>query len=364
MAKISIIVPVYNAEKTVSGTLDSLIAQTHEDLEVLCIDDGSVDNSARILNAYARDDGRIRVFSQENQGVSVARNVGLQHATGIIIMFVDADDALVPSACAEVDTVFSDCQTEVFTFGFMCDPPELTPLGMNKDLMPPEKTYCQFEPSLLFEDHARPYMCRTAVSRELIERERIRFEPGIALGEDQIPYFLLYPFSKKTVLKPDQLYVYRMSSESATHASTEGNERLLKKILQHFLVVESVLRMWAERDMNQFCAEYLLEWIIDFLAFDINNLPRTNQHELFGRLMDDLDGYYIGAPEAHAKRAPTRRCLGDIRKGLAKRVGTGNTEKAPFIGFVHLGEFYLMRYGLMRCIQQVLIGLGILKKWK
>lgn len=356
---------MHNAESTVSSTLDSLIAQTHDDLEVLCVDDGSKDDSASILNAYAHADERIHVFSQKNQGVSVARNVGLQHATGDIIMFVDADDALIPNACAEVNEVFSDSQTEVFTFGFVCDPPELTPLGMNKELMPPEKIYHHFEPSLLFGDHARPYMCRTAVSHELIEREGIRFEPGIALGEDQIPYFVIYPYSKKTVLKPYQLYIYRMNSESVTHISTEGSKLLFEKIHQHFLVVESILRIWNDRDMNDFCAGELLEWIIDFLAFDINSLPITDQGELFTRFMKDLDGYFNNPPEAIAKHASARRCLNDIRKTLDENEKADFIEQgAPYINFLHLAEFYLMRYGFIRCIQQLLISLGILKKWK
>ena len=89
---VSIIVPVYNVEKYLPKCLDSILAQTFKDFELLLIDDGSPDTSGAICDDYAQRDPRIRVFHQENKGVSAARNVGLDHAKGEWIAFVDADD--------------------------------------------------------------------------------------------------------------------------------------------------------------------------------------------------------------------------------------------------------------------------------
>ena len=89
---VSIIVPVYNAEKFLNRCIDSILAQTYTDWELLLIDDGSKDASGRICDEYATKDERIRVFHKENGGVSSARNLGLDHAQGEWITFVDSDD--------------------------------------------------------------------------------------------------------------------------------------------------------------------------------------------------------------------------------------------------------------------------------
>ena len=95
---ISIIVPVYNTAQWLRRCLDSICAQSYRNLEILCVNDGSTDNSAEILAEYAAKDARIRVFTQENAGLSAARNTALEHATGEWVTGVDSDDYLAPDA--------------------------------------------------------------------------------------------------------------------------------------------------------------------------------------------------------------------------------------------------------------------------
>ena len=96
IGKISIIVPIYNAEKYLARCIESILRQTYSDLEIILVDDGSVDDSADICDTFAFQDERILVFHQANGGVSVARNLGLKKATGDFVMFVDADDCIEP----------------------------------------------------------------------------------------------------------------------------------------------------------------------------------------------------------------------------------------------------------------------------
>jgi len=96
MDKISVIIPVYNVEPYIRKCLDSVINQTYTNLEILCINDGSIDSSGKICDEYAKKDGRIRVFHQPNQGVAAARNIGLRNITGQYIGFVDSDDWIEP----------------------------------------------------------------------------------------------------------------------------------------------------------------------------------------------------------------------------------------------------------------------------
>ena len=94
--QVSVVVPVYNVEKYLARCLDSLIAQTERNLEIICVDDGSTDGSAAILADYAAKDPRIQVMTQPNAGQAVARNRGMDAATGEFLCFVDSDDAAHP----------------------------------------------------------------------------------------------------------------------------------------------------------------------------------------------------------------------------------------------------------------------------
>lgn len=96
MKKTSIIVPVYNGDKYIEICLNSLLAQTYQNYEIILIDDGSTDKTAPICDRYAAKNACIRVFHQENAGLSVARNNGIRHATGERITFVDSDDLVTP----------------------------------------------------------------------------------------------------------------------------------------------------------------------------------------------------------------------------------------------------------------------------
>ena len=96
MPKISVIVPVYNVELYLYQCLDSIINQTFKDIEIICINDGSTDNSGKVLEEYAQKDDRVKVLTQENQGQAVARNKGLDIAKGEYIYFVDSDDFIHP----------------------------------------------------------------------------------------------------------------------------------------------------------------------------------------------------------------------------------------------------------------------------
>ena len=109
MTKISVIIPVYNTEKYLSECLDSVINQSLPDIEIICVNDGSSDNSLNILKAYADKDTRIVIIDKKNAGVSAARNDAVEKATGEYIMFLDSDDYLSQNACEiAYDSVNSD----------------------------------------------------------------------------------------------------------------------------------------------------------------------------------------------------------------------------------------------------------------
>ena len=95
---ISIIVPVYNAERYLGHCLESIIGQTYKKIEIILLDDGSTDNSGKICDEYALKDNRVKVFHTENKGPSAARNKGIENSNGEFIFFVDADDFIKSNA--------------------------------------------------------------------------------------------------------------------------------------------------------------------------------------------------------------------------------------------------------------------------
>lgn len=92
MPKVSVIVPVYNVAKYLGRCLDSVLSQTFQDFEVICINDGSTDNSLEILHQYAQKDERVKIINQKNSGAGLSRNTGINMAQGDYLSFIDADD--------------------------------------------------------------------------------------------------------------------------------------------------------------------------------------------------------------------------------------------------------------------------------
>ncbi|WP_438434857.1 glycosyltransferase family 2 protein [Gorillibacterium sp. sgz500922] len=184
---VSIVVPVYNAERYLAECLDSLLNQTLAACEFICVDDGSQDASPAILDAYRQRDGRIRVIRQDNAGVSAARNRGLAEVRGAFIGFADADDTVRPDYFERLyRTAAADgCDIVVSTFAseqegrivqarypFPADAP-----------MDREAVHRDVLPYFLREDNLNAVWTKL-YRTELIHRHRVRFPVGVALGED------------------------------------------------------------------------------------------------------------------------------------------------------------------------------------
>lgn len=115
--KVSVIVPVYNAEKYLAQCMDSIVRQTLKEIEIICVDDGSADGSPKILEEYAQQDDRIRLVSQENAGAGAARNRGLSEAKGEYLSFLDADDFFEPDMLERAYRKAREQKAQLLVFG-------------------------------------------------------------------------------------------------------------------------------------------------------------------------------------------------------------------------------------------------------
>jgi len=114
--KVSVIIPVYNAEMYLRQCLDSVVNQTLSNLEIICIDDGSTDNSPSILDKYAQNDSRIKILQKEHTNAGDTRNLGLEHATGDYVYFLDADDFLETDALQKLCKRAAETDSDIVVF--------------------------------------------------------------------------------------------------------------------------------------------------------------------------------------------------------------------------------------------------------
>ena len=115
---VSIIVPVYKSEETLTRCVESLLAQTYKDLEILLVVEAPPDGSGILAEELAKRDGRIRILNQKNEGVSNARNFGLQHAKGEYVRFVDSDDYVLPNSVEILVKVMEQTKADMVIAGF------------------------------------------------------------------------------------------------------------------------------------------------------------------------------------------------------------------------------------------------------
>lgn len=218
MPKISIVTPVYNTQKYLKKCLDSIQNQTFTDFEVILIDDGSSDTSPQILDDFAKNDSRFKVFHKKNEGVTQARKDGLSHATGEYIIWVDSDDWIEQNHLELLYNGITKEQADICVSNFVKDEVSGTVKYFEKidDLKNPLK-------SLIEEDSCRGCLW-TKISKRTLYTEQDIFPPeGINCWEDKIITANLYYYSKKTVHIPVFTYhVNDLNETSLTRHTTNA----------------------------------------------------------------------------------------------------------------------------------------------
>lgn len=202
---VSIIVPVYNAEKYLNRCIDSILSQTMTDFELLLIDDGSKDNSGRICDEYAEKDARVRVFHKPNGGVSSARNLGLDNAKGKWITFVDADDRCSCDYLEHLLSKVDDDTDLIISYAVICDS-----TGEKAEVYPEYRVNANnFERLFVDSDmhwHTSPWSKLYRAS--IIYENSLRFNEMMHIGEDADFLFSFMLITDKIYVSSDTDYYY------------------------------------------------------------------------------------------------------------------------------------------------------------
>ncbi len=224
-AKVSIVVPIYNTSKYLTQCLDSLVNQTHQNLEIILVDDGSTDNSGKIADTYAKKDKRIKVIHQKNQGQSAARNAGLEKATGEFVGFIDSDDSISPNFYQKhLETFGSNTSVSVCGAHY-----KILKLKITKDVyidsLRPRKKHESKKAYILYllAMDGRMYWSVNKLFHTNIAK-KCHFDTSLNFAEDTkfvLDYLKKSPGEITFILEP--LYLYNFGTETSTIKSTALN---------------------------------------------------------------------------------------------------------------------------------------------
>lgn len=211
---VSIIVPIYNVGRFLDETVESIIDQSFKDLEIILVDDGSTDDSYAICEKFASKDDRIKLFKQENSGVSIARNNGLLHAVGEYVFFMDADDT--------IDSEFISSSYEIAK-------------RENADFVVIGEYYCKRFANVL----VLPTCAQFLKLDFLNKHKEIRFPEKIQPCEDGLFSYQFLCLADKIALNPKGIYHYRHHENQNHYAVKENAGKVIEQIPKWFEILEN-----------------------------------------------------------------------------------------------------------------------------
>lgn len=270
--KISVIIPVYNVEDYVSSCIRSVKNQTLSDIEIICVDDGSTDDSLNILREFEETDDRIHVFSQKNSGVSSARNLGISKSSGEYIIFVDGDDYIEEDLCEYVYSLITKKEADIVVFGG-----DIISEDTDDDYLKGANDYftnnLNVDDAIVVNDSINallkykgsyPLVWNKIYKRDLVINSG-GFDTELKLGEDEAFLFSVFPQAKVIIYTSRKFYHYlRNRSGSATEKIVLDFKHRAE---ENFKLAVIVKDSWEKLGiLSEYENEYLDRYV--FLLFD------------------------------------------------------------------------------------------------
>ena len=288
-AKISIIMPVYNAEKFLRETLDSLCNQTMNDIEILCVNDGSSDNSLNILKEYEKKDQRIIVFTQPNSGPAMARNVGLANANGDYLMFCDADDSYEPTMCEEM---YNAIKGSSYDF-VMCD---ANIIETDKNTRSPGavdynrlKTFGKISLDDTTKTQIQTILWNKIFKMDTVRKYDIAFPNGFEMDDDAFLYQYLACAQSALGLN-QKLYNYRLTSNSIV-AGYYGNDakKIFHLVGAYAFVISRLIKLKVFEEKDR---QWMVKRVNDKLKWSLILLNKKDSIKFMKLLKKDVLKYF------------------------------------------------------------------------
>lgn len=268
-SSISIIVPIWNTEKYLHRCLTSLVNQTKEDIEIVCVNDGSPDYSLDIINEFAAKDSRIKVVSQKNQGVAVARNVGLKNATSKYIMWCDSDDEYMPDMCEKMFNAIESYKVDmvVCAINVISDKLDSKLAGGVEDYVKLKFSGIQSVNWNLIV-HTDVSLPSKIMKKSLIDKYNMHFPDGLHF-EDAYFFDQYFTASKNVYYMDEKLYNYHRNNDSIM-------SRSFKKTSISLDYMQIIPRTYDYLKNNKLFDKYndfFWHRFIQYYAFSYDNAP-------------------------------------------------------------------------------------------
>lgn len=290
---ISIIIPCYNCERYFSQLFNTLTKQTYSHWEAICIDDGSTDNTGKLLTEFARKDNRIKYFYQTNQGAAKARAYGISKASGEFITFLDADDTLPHNALEKFLKAFADADTDIVVSGFNII--KQSHLVKSKRLSKQKLHSIDYLKKVLCGKYGWE-LCAKMYRTKLFDNPIITPE-HIRIGEDASVFIQLVSYAKNIQVMDETLYNYIQYESSASHVQSP---KYAEETLQAGFFIEDILKQ------KDFHSEIKNEIDAMFLLF----LSNSTRRAFLGKKNKLIKSIY----KSHCKLKAL--CLIPIHKGI------------------------------------------------
>lgn len=253
--EISIIVPVYNTEQYISRCIESILNQTFKDFELILIDDGSQDRSGEICDEYAKKDNRIRVFHNNNQGVSATRNYGINISKGKYLMFCDSDDWVADTWCEELYNTILAYPNSWITCNFFQVDNESKKQRVIKNNLNEINTLEKDDFYIVFKSGMSIYSWNKIFDKEKINKFQIRFNENKSLGED-VEFGIDYlKISENIIILNRNLYYYLINHQG-TLSSKKYDDYF--DYLIHFYKLRRVYI--KDCYLEEFCSDYFYQF--------------------------------------------------------------------------------------------------------
>lgn len=293
MSKVSVIVPVYNVENYLAAALDSIISQTVKDIEIICINDGSVDSSAEILEKYALFDKRIKIINQENNGPSSARNTGIKEAKGEYIAFVDSDDRVSPlmierlyekALATEADFVYCNviwynCKTRKY-FCVQNGVSETVEKDFPEDFFTEESVNAP----LYFEIPCSAW--NKLYKTEFLKTNNILFKEDVIF--EDVPFFTeVYLKADRIGFDKEKYYIY--SANRPESIVSEGDRRYFDA----FKIIEICRQLFHDENKWEKYKTFWLIHEIKTLLIDLYKIQPELQEEFFNKIKLRYEAFYF-----------------------------------------------------------------------
>lgn len=261
MIKFSIIIPCYNLENYISKTIENVLKQTYINFELVLIDDGSTDNTLKILKTYEKRDNRIIVISKENGGVSSARNIGISKAAGEYILFLDGDDLIENNLLAKAQEIFEQGNVDMFSFGYkktMDDINSVIKRYYSEKYNKKTFTGVYFQ-NLYFSKKISQVMCSFIIKKSIVMDNQILFDENTKYAEDQ-EFQLKCNVNCKSIYYEAKEYFYYIQREGSAI-----NQKMVRENFDVYFRMNKYIKEDNKRYYNNYLCYVFVTEIRDII---------------------------------------------------------------------------------------------------